>query len=504
MKYRDRGQPLLFKKTPRCLTLHRESDYLSQMQRKLTPKSVCQAAETLSISEQRVRKLCMEGSLAAEKVGNAWVIDADSIEDYGLKSGHIIAEDHAAYKVKSEDKPIALSFFSGAMGLDLGVEEAGFDVRLACEVDKFCRQTISLNRPDTALLSDINDYEHNAIRDAAGLNQNEEIDLIVGGPPCQAFSTAGKREGLNDERGNVFLKYIDLSLALKPKVLIIENVRGLLSCPMKHRPHNQRGEGYPSLDLDELKGGALNYIISRLRSHGYNFSFNLYNAANYGTPQIRERVVIVCTQLTESIPYLVPTNSSDSSFGLPKWKTFKNAVKGLKSCNHINFPEKRLKYYRMLEPGQNWRNLPDELQREAMGKSYFSGGGKTGFLRRLAWDKPSPTLVTHPAMPATDLAHPEEDRPLSIEEYKRVQEFPDSWELAGPIVQQYKQVGNAVPKGLGLAMGCLARAIINGEEVEGFPDFPYSRYKNTSSADWLREFQASAHSSNQKELELQL
>lgn len=469
-----------------------------------TPKSIKEAAILLGISEQRVRKLCAEGDLRANKVGNSWIIDSQSIEDYGLKSGHILAEDHAVYKVSPSGKPIALSFFSGAMGLDLGVEEAGFDVRLACEVDKFCRQTIKINRPEAALLSDINEYEAADIKNAAGLNCNESIDLIVGGPPCQAFSTAGKREGLNDERGNVFLKYIDLSLALKPKVLIIENVRGLLSCPMRHRPHNQRGDGYPSLDLDELKGGALNYIISRLQRHGYNFSFNLYNAANYGTPQIRERVVIVCTQMTESISYLTPTNSSDPSFGLPKWKSFKNAVKGLKSCNHINFPEKRLKYYRMLGPGQNWKNLPDELQREAMGKSYFSGGGKTGFLRRLAWHKPSPTLVTHPAMPATDLAHPEEERPLSIEEYKRIQEFPDDWELAGPLVQQYKQVGNAVPKGLGLAMGRLARSIIDGERVENFEGFQYSRYKNTSSDDWLHEFNNTARQTNQRELELQL
>ena len=85
---------------------------------------------------------------------------------------------------------------------------------------------------------------------------------------------------------------------------------------------------------------------------------------------------------------------------------FKSAVKGLKTCTHINFPEKRLKYYKLLKPGQNWKNLPEDIGKIAMGNSYKSGGGKTGFFRRIAWDKPSPTLVTHPAMPATDLAHP--------------------------------------------------------------------------------------------------
>ena len=96
---------------------------------------------------------------------------------------------------------------------------------------------------------------------------------------------------------------------------------------------------------------------------------------------------------------------------------------------HLNFPKNRLKYYKKLKAGQNWRNLSIPLQKEALGKSYFSGGGKTGFLRRLDWNKPSPTLVTDPMMPATDLAHPTQDRPLSIEEYKRIQEFPDNWKL---------------------------------------------------------------------------
>ena len=123
-----------------------------------------------------------------------------------------------------------------------------------------------------------------------------------------------------------------------------------------------------------------------------------------------------------------------------------------------------------------------------MGKSYYSGGGKTGFFRRLAWDKPSPTLVTHPAMPATDLAHPEEDRPLSIQEYKKIQEFPENWELAGPLIQQYKQVGNAVPVSLGLAVGKLIINLINGSEIIQFDDFKFSRYQNTSHLDWERQF----------------
>ena len=451
--------------------------------------SIKDASLQLAISEQQVRTLCRKGKVTAEKIGNTWIIDRDSLNKYGLLSSRRVADNHAVYNINNKDKrPIALSFFSGAMGLDIGIEKAGFNVRLACEVDKFCRQTIALNKPNTALLGDINDYEPDDILKAAKLSKDDDIDLIIGGPPCQAFSTAGKRKGFNDDRGNVFIKYLDIALSLRPKYIVIENVRGLLSCPLKHRPHDQRGEGYPDISEDELKGGALNFIISKLKINGYAYSFNLYNSANFGTPQIRERVIIICSRDGKTPPFLVPTNSEDGKYGLPKWNILKSCIQNIDKHDHLNFPEKRLKYYRMLKPGQNWRCLPEDLQKEAMGKSYYSGGGKTGFFRRLAWDKPSPTLVTHPAMPATDLAHPEEDRPLSIQEYKKIQEFPENWELAGPLIQQYKQVGNAVPVSLGLAVGKLIINLINGSEIIQFDDFKFSRYQNTSHLDWERKF----------------
>ncbi|MDB2353087.1 DNA cytosine methyltransferase [Luminiphilus sp.] len=386
-------------------------------------------------------------------------------------------------------KPIALSFFSGAMGLDLGVEKAGFEVRLACEFDKFCRQTIALNRPSTALLGDITNYDAEDILEAARLTKDDEIDLVMGGPPCQAFSTAGKRKGFNDDRGNVFLKYLDLAIELNPKYIVIENVRGLLSCPMEHRPHHQRGPEFPDLSEDELRGGALNFVLKRLERSGYAYSFNLYNSANFGTPQIRERVIIICSRDGKVPPYLTPTHSADADYGLPKWRTLRSAIGRLKKHTHIAFPEKRLQYYRMLGQGQNWKNLPIQVQKEAMGNSFYAGGGKTGFYRRLAWDKPSPTLVTHPAMPATDLGHPEEDRPLSIEEYKRIQEFPAKWKLSGSLTEQYKQVGNAVPLSVGTAVGNLIIGLIKEDVFEGINDFPFSRYKRTSDVEWKADFE---------------
>ncbi|MEM8640418.1 MAG: DNA cytosine methyltransferase [Cyanobacteria bacterium P01_G01_bin.54] len=382
--------------------------------------------------------------------------------------------------------PIALSFFSGAMGLDLGLHQAGIKTLLACEVDRACRATIQQNVPDTALIGDIRDYSPQAVMHHAGLNWGDKVDVMVGGPPCQAFSTAGKRRAFEDDRGNVFLTYIETAIAIRPKFIVIENVRGLLSCPLQHRPHAQRGQGLPELNVLEQKGSALRHITQQLKCVGYSVNFNLYNAANFGSPQIRERVVVICARDGEIMPYLEPSHAQHSGWNLPSWRTFQDVVMPLQGIQHqhLDFPEKRLKYYRLLQPGQNWRNLPPDIQKEAMGKSFYSGGGKTGFYRRLAWDQPSPTLVTHPAMPATDLCHPTEDRPLSIQEYRAIQEFPEHWELAGSLLEQYKQVGNAVPVSLGAAIGRLLIKQLRGEPVRQYSNFPYSRYKNTDEVSW--------------------
>ena len=376
----------------------------------------------------------------------------------------------------------ALSFFSGAMGLDIGLEKAGIDVILACESEKFIRETIKLNRPKIKVLEDINNYSAKEIRKEAGLKPKEKIDLIVGGPPCQAFSTAGKRLSINENRGVVFLKYLELIKELNPTYFVIENVRGLLSVPLKHVPHNKRNR---KLKVAEEKGGTLNYILNYLNKIGYKVSFNLYNSANFGTPQTRERIVIIGNK-DEKLPYLSPTHSQYGEFGLKPWNTFKSAIKGLHNIkhDHVNFPKSRLKYYRKLKEGQNWRNLSLKLQKEALGKSFYLGGGKTGFLRRLAWNKPSPTLVTDPMMPATDLGHPAEDRPLSIQEYKRIQEFPDSWKLSGNLRNQYKQIGNAVPVSLGKAIGKLIMQHMLKKKIRVINNFKYSRYLNTSDQDW--------------------
>jgi DNA (cytosine-5)-methyltransferase 1 len=446
--------------------------------------SVKDAAERLGVSRQRVRSLLRLGQLEGRQLGKQWLIAPASLESHANKVGGE-PKDHAARRTGPLPKLKALSFFSGAMGLDLGLEKAGIHVLLACEMDKHCRKTIEMNRPELALLGDIWQYSALDIRKAANLSENDDIDVIVGGPPCQAFSTAGTRRGFQDMRGNVFLKFIDLLLELKPKYAVIENVRGLLSAPLAHRPHAERGEEWAP-GFEEKPGGALLHILQTLRANGYGVSFNLYNAANFGVPQIRERVILICSRDGAQLPHLNPTHSQDEAFGLPKWMTFREAVEGVEAlgCDHVNFPEDRLRYYRLLGPGQHWKHLPQELQKQALGKSYLSGGGKTGFLRRMSWDRPSCTLLTSPNMPATDIGHPVENRPLSIQEYKRLQMFPDDWQLGGKLADQYRQVGNAVPSGLGEAVGHAILAHMAGLDAQPPVGFQFSRYKGTDEVSW--------------------
>lgn len=400
----------------------------------------------------------------------------------------------------------SLSFFSGCLGLDLGLEKVGIHQLLASEIDKSAVNTIHANRPELPVIGDLMNYSTQDIRKAAGIGKSHKPTLIVGGPPCQAFSTAGKRQAFNDPRGNVFLRYVKLIEELSPEFAVIENVRGLLSASLTHRPLSERGKDSEPLREDELPGSALNQVIGLLRSYGYGVSFNLYNSANFGVPQVRERVVLIASRDGYKVPYLSPTHSNIDAYGLPEWLTFREAVKGLleKDMHGLNFSKERLKYFEYLKPGQYWKDLPTEkLRKEAMGASFYSGGGKTGFFRRLAWNAPSPTLVTHPAMPATELCHPTKNRPLTVEEYKRIQQFPDDWILEGSTINQYKQVGNAVPIGLGKAVGAAILNHLKGKTPQKkFSGFNYSRYKNTDDVNWERIFRESVHNSRNEQLRL--
>ncbi|HKB53088.1 MAG TPA: DNA cytosine methyltransferase [Ramlibacter sp.] len=379
----------------------------------------------------------------------------------------------------SGSEPCAvLSFFSGAMGLDLGLERAGLEVRCACEHDRHAQATIRANRPALPLLGDVAALSAADVLAAAGLRR-EDVLVVAGGPPCQAFSTAGKRRSFAEARGNIFLKFLEIALDVRPPFILIENVRGLLSAALC--PDADGDAGRPKT--------ALLHVLDTLRAGGYAVSFNLYNTANYGVAQCRERVVIIAARSGTRCPYLPPTHSESaalrSAHNLLAWRTFRDATEGMPApLHHVAFAAKHVPFYRMLGPGQNWRDLPEEHRATAMGKAYNTSGGRTGFLRRLAWDRPSPTLVTSPAMPATALAHPVADRPLAVEEYRRLQGFPDDWTVSGALADQYRQLGNAVPVPFGEAIGRLLLDVRDGRSVAVIPDFPYSRYRDTADEAW--------------------
>ena len=234
-------------------------------------------------------------------------------------------------------------------------------------------------------------------------------------------------------------------------------------------------------------GGALRIILDKLDAIGYGVSFNLYDAANFGAFQHRERVVLIAKRDGTKCRYLTPTNSDDPKWGLPAWHTFRQAVADVEGMPQHYTPLRpdRVDWLRMVPEGRCWTSLPKNLQEKALGKAYQLGGGKTGFHRRIAWDKPCPTLVTAPTMPATLLGHPAEDRVLSVEEYKAVQGFPKEWFIAGRTADVYRQIGNAVPVQLGEAIGRAILADMAGEPVdERFDSFPFSRYRHTSDTTW--------------------
>ncbi len=384
-------------------------------------------------------------------------------------------------------RPKFVSFFSGARGLDLGLEQAGWECLAANEFDKAAAGTIRINAPNTRLYSqDIREITPERLAQDLGI-EPEELFAVAGGPPCQAFSTAGRRLGLNDARGNVFLHFLEFIRKLRPKYAVFENVRGLLSAPLAHRPHLERGVSDPELGVDEQPGGALRLILDKLRADGYEVTFNLYNTANFGVPQSRERLIFIASREGKRVPHLVPTHDAKAAHRLRPWITFREAVSALSDIqhHHSTFPEKRMKFYELLGPGQNWRDLPLDLQPLAMGQSFHSGGGRTGFYRRLAWDKPSPTLVTRPNMKATDLCHPEALRPLSVEEYAALQTFPKGYVFAGTLDDQYRQIGNAVPCAFGKVIGRHILDFDSGSSTKVLNAGRLSRYVNTDERSWV-------------------
>jgi DNA (cytosine-5)-methyltransferase 1 len=259
---------------------------------------------------------------------------------------------------------------------------------------------------------------------------------------------------LNDPRGSLFIDFVRIIKEIEPRFFVMENVKGLLSAAIRHRPLNRRGISFPPLDGDEIPGSALKVVLAELKSLGYTVIYQILQAANYGVPQSRERVVFIGFNFEQMINFPAPTHSQKGE-SLLQWRTLQEALSDLVDSHpeFVSYSKKRLRYLKLLKEGQNWKYLPKELQEEAMGGAYKSGGGKVGFYRRLAWNKPSPTITTSPYQKATDMCHPSELRPLSVRECARIQTFPDDWVFHGSVASKYRQIGNAVPVKLAQVLG---------------------------------------------------
>ena len=354
-----------------------------------------------------------------------------------------------------------ISLFSGAMGLDTGLRQAGLNVVVGQDFEPACVETMKMNGHNV-LGGDIRDIQPEQLLEMTGLKVGEPF-LICGGPPCQPFSTAGKRMGINDPRGSLFMEFIRMIDYIKPRFFIMENVKGIMSSPLKHVPIVERDENDPEQKL----GTVLDVILAEFNKLGYKTVYGILDAVNYGVPQFRERFVLVGSRDHEDVFLPIPTHFQMHQNPAYRWKTVGEAIKDLENeegeCGKLT--TERKKYLRMVPEGGNWKSLPKELVPAAMGGAYESGGGKVGFYRRLTYSQPSPTITTAPAQKATMLCHPIKDRPLSIHEYARIQQFPEDWKFAGTTAEKYKQIGNAVPVGLAKAIGEAVIAVADKNAV---------------------------------------
>jgi DNA (cytosine-5)-methyltransferase 1 len=368
----------------------------------------------------------------------------------------VLRDDPVPYRVTAESKKV-VSLFTGAMGLDLGLIEAGLQIAVSQDIDSWCVETIKRNSNHPVVHGDISqliksDPSCSFLLNPAGIEATE-IFAVVGGPPCQAYSTAGRRMGSQDERGSLYEQFIHVVATLQPRFFVMENVKGLLSMP--------------SIPDKPLSPPLVNEIIRRFEELGYRVVHGLLDAVHYGVPQFRERFIIVGSRDNESVFLPAPSHFQMHQEKTMRWQTIRDAIEDLEEDAGMcaKFSPRILEFLKHVPEGGNWRLLPKEMVKEAMGGAFESGGGKVGFYRRLKYDEPSPTLVTSPIQKATILCHPKKFRPLSVREYMRIQQFPESWNLQGATADCYRQIGNAVPIGLGKAIGSMLISVASGKSI---------------------------------------
>lgn len=323
----------------------------------------------------------------------------------------------------------SIELFAGAGGMALGLEKAGFHHILLNEFDKHSCNTLRKNRPNWNVIEgDVSLLDFTEF--------NNKADIVTGGFPCQAFSEAGKKLGFNDTRGTLFFEFARCVNEVKPKVFIGENVKGLF--------HHDKGK-------------TLQVIKDTLTEIGYTLvEPKVLKAMYYMVPQKRERLFLI--GIRNDLAHNIHLYKFPSPYKkvLTLEDTFNEGVLyNTKTPESLGdkYPLRKKEILDLVPPGGYWKDLPDDLQREYMGGSFYLGGGKTGLARRLSMSSPSLTLVCSSAMKQTERCHPNETRPLTIRESARIQTFPDEWEFSGVKGQQYKQIGNAVPVNLAWTVG---------------------------------------------------
>lgn len=326
--------------------------------------------------------------------------------------------------------PTSIELFAGAGGLALGLEKAGFKTLGLIEIDKHAADTLKKNRPNwNVIQDDIANVSKLDLEHLFNLKKGE-LDLLSGGAPCQSFSYAGNRLGLEDARGTLFYHYAKFLRKLKPKLFLFENVRGLLS--------HDNGRTYKT-------------ILDIFQQSGYTIDENckkVLNAWDYGVPQKRERLftIGVRNDLVGKVELI-----------MPQPKQYKPVLRDiLLDCpksSGASYSEKKKAIFQLVPAGGYWKDIPQDIAKDYMKSCWNMGGGRTGILRRLSLDEPSLTVLTSPSQKQTDRCHPFEERPFTVRENARCQTFPDDWNFCGSISQQYKQIGNAVPINLAFEIG---------------------------------------------------
>lgn len=363
----------------------------------------------------------------------------------------------------------ALSLFSGAGGMDIGIRQAGFDILACIEIDPYCCETLRDTVSREKLLSqvierDIREIEPSDLIEDLNLKPGE-LDLLFGGSPCQSFSQAGKRGSLSDERGLLLFEFIRFAAVFKPKSIIIEQVKGILKAA------DERGKA----------GGVYERLINKLKELGYRPQMAIINAADYGVAQLRERVFIVATELENDFDFPPPTHGKPaqqlSLFPLQSYRTVGEMIGGLNqpSTNTKNIPKDS--HVDITPPGdrQRIRGVPEgsylakELHLPETQRCKLTKKDTTKF-RRLSFSKPSLTLRC-----GEIFFHPIEDRYLTPREYMRIHGYPDNYLLKGPVrgrsgrvryLDQHRQIANSVPPPVARIIGEELRQILTQPQLK--------------------------------------